>query len=75
MPTQLTRTEILDMFCDDLNKTGSLLIKTSFRKFADFRDNLAQTYSKLSGIPEEEFYQHEARRIALEMIKLQGIYD
>ena len=52
----MTREQVLDMFCKDMeHPLIQLALHSSFKKWATRRDQLAAKYSEMSGIPEDDF--------------------
>lgn len=61
----MTNEDIFNQFLVDLNKGPRRALNKSFRQYAILRDELIETYSKLTGIDQDQF--HDA--IAMEMAK------
>lgn len=59
------RKTLLAAFCEDANSpVMQLKLYSSFRKYSQAFDELAQHYSEKTGIPVEEFVQADLRRRA-----------
>ena len=52
---QYAKEQIIQFFLTDMKGAPARALYTSFRKYATLRDELVAEYSKLTGIPEDEF--------------------
>ena len=65
----MTREEVFELFLEDLEQPAiQMALYRSFRRYADLRDQLIASYTKHTGIPEEEFHS----QIALKLVDSLG---
>ena len=56
MKQALTKSEILALFCKDMEQPAiQMALYRSFRKYATLRDQLAADYERVTKIPADEF--------------------
>jgi hypothetical protein len=69
MKKALTKQEILDLFCKDMEQPLiQMALCRSFKRYADLRDQLAESYSSKTGIPTDEFTSAYAMRSFLRTV-------